>query len=107
MKPPEAIREELTNKDVDLIHVALGLSGEAGELVDAIKKSVIYRKPLDMVNIVEELGDLEFYMERLRSVLNITREETININMDKLKKRYHSLSYSDEQATQRADKVKV
>lgn len=38
--------------------MATGVSGEAGELLDAVKKSVVYKKPLDRENVVEELGDL-------------------------------------------------
>ena len=86
------------------LHMAVGISGEAGELLDAVKKSVIYNKPLDRENVIEELGDLEFYMEGLRQGLSITREETLQANITKLGKRYNSGRYSDSQAHQRADK---
>lgn len=87
-----------------LSHMALGVSGEAGELVDAIKKHSIYGKPIDRENVVEELGDLEFYMEGIRDTLGITRDETIAHNQAKLAKRYASGGYSDKQAQERADK---
>jgi NTP pyrophosphatase (non-canonical NTP hydrolase) len=83
----------------------MGISGEAGELVDAIKKSVMYRKPLDMEHVIEEMGDLEFYLEGLRQQLGITREQTLDANMLKLGARYSSGSYSDSQAVTRADKA--
>ena len=84
--------------------MAMGVSGESGELLDAIKKATIYRKPIDMDNVIEELGDLEFYMEGLRQGLGITREQTLEANIKKLSVRYASLSYSDQQAQDRADK---
>jgi hypothetical protein len=45
-----------------LLHMGLGVIGEWGELVDAIKKSAIYGKPLDTVNLTEEVGDVTWYM---------------------------------------------
>ena len=105
-KPGEAIRNAITAEACHLLHMAVGISGESGELLDAIKKVVIYGKPIDRKN--EELGDLEFYMEGLRQGLNITREETLDANKLKLLgKRYASGSYSDQQAQDRADKVTV
>ena len=87
-KPGADIKSELTPTDCHLIHMAIGLSGEAGELLDAIKKPTIYRKPLDPDNVIEELGDLEFYMEGLRQALGITRQQTLEHNIAKLSKRY-------------------
>jgi NTP pyrophosphatase (non-canonical NTP hydrolase) len=103
VKPGGAIRSTLTDSKVDAWHNATGVSGEAGELLDAIKKYVVYNKPLDRVNVVEELGDLEFYMEGLRQSLDITREETIIANRAKLQVRY-AAGYSDAAAQARADK---
>lgn len=103
-KSGEDIVAELTPEEAHLWHMATGVSGEAGELLDAVKKAVIYRKPLDRENIVEELGDLEFYMEGLRQGLGITREETIEHNIAKLSVRYHTGKFSNEDAQERADK---
>lgn len=105
VKPPIDIRATLDDSKTDLIHAVLGISGEAGELLDEIKKHAVYNKELDRENVVEELGDLEFYMEQLRQRLGITREETLSANIAKLSKRYESLAYSDKAAQDRADKV--
>lgn len=104
-KPGLAIQKELKPSDCNVIHMCMGISGEAGELVDAIKKAVMYRKPLDMEHVIEELGDLEFYLEGLRQQLGVTREQTLDANMTKLGARYTSGSYSDAQAVTRADKT--
>ena len=103
-KDGKIIADEMTPANAHIIHMAIGVSGEAGELLDACKKAVIYQKPLDRDNVVEELGDLEFYMEGLRQGLGITREETIEANIKKLGVRYKGHTYSDDQAQSRADK---
>ena len=84
--------------------MASATCGESGELFDAIKRWVLYEKPLDRANVVEELGDLEFYMEGLRQGLDITREETIAANCEKLGKRYAAGNFSNKAAQERADK---
>jgi len=104
-KPGEAILSDLTPDKMHLLHMAVGVAGEAGELLDAIKKACIYGKKLDIENVKEELGDLEFYMEGLRQVTGIERTVTLELNMEKLLKgRYKSGSYSDDQAIKREDK---
>jgi len=104
-KDGDEIAQELSGLDAHILHMAVGVSGEAGELIDAIKKAVIYRKDIDIKNIIEELGDLEFYMEGLRQGLGISREETITANIEKLGKRYSDGEYSDVDAQVRADKI--
>lgn len=93
---------------MDALHMAVGVSGEAGELLDAVKKLAIYNKPMDdaiRANIIEELGDLEFYMEGLRQTFSIDRRDTLNANKAKLAIRYQKLEYSNEAAELRADKA--
>ena len=104
-KDGELIRTEMTGAEMHLLHMAVGVSGEAGELLDAVKKASVYKKPIDRKNVIEELGDLEFYMEGLRQELDITREETLQGNIAKLGKRYEGFKYSNEAAQERADKV--
>lgn len=103
-KPGGDIIADLSPTRAHDLHMAVGISGEAGELLDAVKKGSIYNKPYDRENLVEELGDIEFYMEGLRQSLNITREETIAANTAKLGKRYSEGTYSNKQAQDRADK---
>lgn len=95
--------KEMGSLDNNITHMALGIAGEAGEVVDAIKKRVIYDKLLDRDNVIEELGDLEFYMAGLRQMLNISRAVTLTSNIAKLQVRYAG-SYSDAAASARADK---
>jgi NTP pyrophosphatase (non-canonical NTP hydrolase) len=94
----------LTANAVDLWHGATGVCTEAGELLDAVKKHVIYNKHLDYDNVVEELGDIEFYLEQIRQNLGIDRDETLRANLRKLNTRYPTGSYSNKAAISRADK---
>jgi NTP pyrophosphatase (non-canonical NTP hydrolase) len=104
-KPGEDILATLTPEKVHVWHMASCIPGEAGECFDGVKKWILYGKPLDRANVVEELGDLEFYMEGLRQGMGISREETLNANIVKLSKRYASGKYSNQQAQKRADKA--
>lgn len=94
----------LLNRDKDIIHMLLGLQGEVGELVDALKKHIIYSQNLDVANVREELGDIEFYLEGLRQAIGLNRDEILEQNILKLRNRYPSGSYSDQQAKDRIDK---
>lgn len=107
VKSPSDILATLTPIKVNLIHAAMGIASEAGELLDAVKKHTIYNKNIDYENVVEELGDLEFYMEQIRQQTGIIREETLQANMNKLAQRYKDFKYTDQQAHDRADKIKT
>lgn len=103
-KSGHLILSEMTSSQAHLLHMAVGICGEAGELIDAIKKGAIYQKPIDRANVIEELGDLEFYMEGLRQGLDISRQETLDANIEKLSQRYKDFKYSNNRAQERADK---
>lgn len=103
-KDGQQIIDSLTPEKADILHMAVGISGEAGEFLDCIKKYVIYNKPLDRENAVEELGDLMFYMEGIMQTLGISGEECIEANIKKLGIRYQAGVYSDQAAQERADK---
>ena len=90
----EDILKSLTPEKCEMWHHASCIQGEAGELFDAVKKHIIYNKILevaDLTNVIEELGDLEFYMEGLRQAFNVTRQQTLDHNASKLSKRYQFL----------------
>ncbi len=96
---PPALDEPAT-----LMHAAVGIAGEAGELLDAVKKLWVYNKPLDRDNLVEELGDLFFYFVKAMNMNEITFDEVIRKNQEKLRKRYPNAVYSDSHAQARLDK---
>lgn len=119
----DSITNPISADEAHLWHMAIGMVGESAELLDACKKFAIYRKEADGDNIVEELGDFEFYLTgykqlvpnintifdyrlaQLYEAFEITREEVIEANIRKLAKRYNGLKYSDSAAQERADKA--
>lgn len=86
-----------------LMHASMGITGEAGELMDAIKKHIMYNKELDLDNVKEELGDLCWYMAIMLDTVGSSFEEVMKLNFQKLEKRYPS-GYSDKFAALRLDK---
>lgn len=80
--------EALYLEQFALTHAAMGVAGEAGEIVDLLKKSIFTGKRLYTDEIIKELGDLEFYLEALRQQLHITRDEVLNANWRKLSERH-------------------
>lgn len=63
--------KRLESKDLDIVHMKLGLVTEIGELADAYKRFIAYDKAIDIVNIKEEIGDLMWYLCNLGNVLEI------------------------------------
>lgn len=106
-KPGHDILVSLTPERVELWHMASCIPSEGGELFDAVKKHILYNQPLDRANVIEELGDLEFYLQGVRQLLGITREETLRANIDKLGRRYPGNLYNDAAAQARLDKESI
>ena len=104
VKPGDEIIRQLTPHQAHLLHMAVGVSGEAGELLDAIKKHCVYQKPINMENVLEEAGDILFYLTGLLNDLDISLEDCINANIIKLSKRYPNGKYTNAAAIARADK---
>jgi NTP pyrophosphatase (non-canonical NTP hydrolase) len=75
-------------KTVRILHAAMGLSTEAGELLDAVKKHLMYGKPLDIVNLKEEAADCFWYIAILADTLGFSFEEIQERNIAKLKTRF-------------------
>ena len=79
--PTEEVNTLLTN-------FCLGLAGEAGELIDHVKKVVFHGHSLDEKYLSKELGDLLWYIAGLSSILKLDLSVIGDINIDKLKRRY-------------------
>jgi len=87
-----------------ILHAAVGIAGEAGEILDSVKKSWIYGKPEDAANILEECGDAMFYIVALLQQYGFTLADAQAANVAKLQKRYPD-GYSDADAITRKDKI--
>jgi NTP pyrophosphatase (non-canonical NTP hydrolase) len=90
--------------DDDLMHAALGLAGEAGEFADAVKKYLVYGKPLDKDNAIEEIGDIMWFCALACATLGRNMSDVAAINIAKLSERYPE-KYTDALAAARLDKV--
>lgn len=111
----KALRTWNFNKDYHsrLTNVALGLSGEAGEVADAVKKAVHHghgftdepREEIKSVSVHElakELGDIMYYVSVGAHELGYTLQEIAEININKLAKRYPE-GFSVEASINRVD----
>lgn len=87
-----------------LSHAGRGICTEAGEINDCIKKCLDYDQDLNIENLVEELGDMRFYMQAIQNMYGITEKVILQANATKLSIRYKNLTYSDEEAKLRRDK---
>jgi NTP pyrophosphatase (non-canonical NTP hydrolase) len=87
-----------------LLHGAIGMSGEAGEILDAMKKVYMYGKSADVAHFKEECGDLLWYMALFLDAIGSSFEEVMQMNADKLAKRYPK-GFTEKDALARADKA--
>ena len=95
-------REEMIQRLVDiektyglnpslLMTSAIGLSSESGEFIEIVKKAVFQGKPLDndvQFHLKRELGDIMWYVANACRALDLTLDDIISENVDKLKSRY-------------------
>jgi NTP pyrophosphatase (non-canonical NTP hydrolase) len=89
---------------VRLLHGVLGVGSESGELLDAFKRYFAYGKDLDRDNVIEEVGDLLFYIALICRTMEVSLEEVCSINVAKLATRYPD-KFTNEDALNRADKI--
>lgn len=68
----------------DLAICALGLAGEAGEVIEKIKKLIHYNRDVDLDDMEKELGDVIFYWVRLVKLCGLDPNAVIEANVDKL-----------------------
>ena len=85
-----------------LANAALGLTGEAGETADIIKKHLFHATPLDQDALVKELGDCLWYIGAFATVLGLSLDDIAQKNVDKLRKRYPE-GFDPERSRNRTD----
>ena len=86
-KAMATLNPDLSRKDV-LINGVMGLCGEAGECIDLVKKHLHQGHELDKAKLARELGDVAWYLAETAYALEMSLEEILRGNLDKLKKRY-------------------
>jgi NTP pyrophosphatase (non-canonical NTP hydrolase) len=83
-----------TDKE-NLINGCLGLAGETGEVCDIIKKHLRWDKPIDMLDLKKELGDVLWYLAELADHFGFTLDDVAETNIKKLAAR-HGGAFSGE-----------
>ena len=93
-----ALLARLTALDVEvdadvprLLTAALGLTAEAGEFTEVVKKIILQGKPYNEENVFHlkrELGDICWYLAQACMALDTTFDEVIEMNVRKLESRY-------------------
>ncbi|WCK56740.1 nucleoside triphosphate pyrophosphohydrolase family protein [Aneurinibacillus sp. Ricciae_BoGa-3] len=80
-----------SEKDSDNFRFAnfgMGISGEAGEVTDLLKKVVFHGHNLDREKLAKELGDVLWYLATIATTANLSLEMIAEKNIEKLKQRY-------------------
>ena len=89
-----------------LITAAFGLTAEAGEFTEVVKKIILQGKPYNEENIFHmkrELGDICWYLAQACMALDTTFDEIIEMNVDKLKARYPGGEFNVNQSENRVE----
>jgi NTP pyrophosphatase (non-canonical NTP hydrolase) len=72
----------------NLANAGLGVTGEAGEVGDIIKKHLFHKHALNKEHLAKELGDVMWYVALTASLIGYDLETVMQMNVDKLRKRY-------------------
>ena len=99
----------LTPDQYRILHSVLGVITEAGEMAENIMAHLIDGAPLDTVNLMEEGGDVMWYLAIPMNVYGWTMNQVLQANIEKLKKRYPA-GWTQEKALNRdveAERKKV
>lgn len=79
---------------------ALGLVGEAAEVSERIKKHIGHGHDLDELAVLEELGDVLWYVAELTTLVGAEMGVVAGMNIAKLRKRYPE-GFSEEASRER------
>jgi len=97
-EPHEAM--SLINKKNAMLHGVMGMVTESAEALDAFKKHFFYGSELDRTNLIEEIGDILWYVSIMLSAAGSTYEEVMEINIAKLRARFPE-KFTEENAINR------
>ena len=101
------LRELEHDHDVHrLLTGAVGICAEGGEFMEIVKKMIFQGKPFNEDNIEHmkiELGDVMWYVAQVCMALDVTIDEILAMNVEKLKKRYPGGEFNVYQSENRAE----
>lgn len=76
------------NKVLDFLHMTMALCSESGEFADEVKKAVFHSKETRIIDLVDELGDVFFYLTCITNFLGISIQDVMQANIIKIQQRY-------------------
>jgi len=66
----------------------LGLAGEVGEVIEIIKKDLFHGKDVNTVDLINEVGDVMYYLQSVANFYGFGLDQAMKANHDKLMDRY-------------------
>ena len=91
------------NAKEKLFNGVMGLCGESGECIDLLKKARFQGHIVTTDKLIEELGDVAWYLAEAASALEMDLEEVLQRNVEKLRARYPE-GFSAEKSINRQEK---
>jgi len=88
-------REQIAN-------AVMGLAGEAGEIAELFKKQLYHGHNISAMQIIDELGDLMWYLAAIASLEGLSLDDIAQANIDKLWQRYPN-GFNPEDSIRRED----
>jgi NTP pyrophosphatase (non-canonical NTP hydrolase) len=107
--PASSDFSQLNDEGVKLTHLltfALGASAEMGEAVEIIKKCLLQGKPFNddaKIWINKELGDVLYYLGQFCIAMDVSFEDIMQLNYEKLSARYPEGTFSVYRSENRKD----
>lgn len=97
-----ANRKTADTDELRYANFGMGISGEAGEVTDLLKKAVFHGHELDQEKLKKELGDVLWYVATIASTAGLALGEVAAANVEKLKLRFPN-GFTEEDSKRRAD----
>lgn len=92
---------DVDDEEVGLLVAALGMTGEAGEFAEIVKKWKYHSHEFDRERAIKELGDICWYIARACVAMNVKLSDVLGVNIKKLIDRYPE-GFSPEKSQNRA-----
>ena len=97
----KSLNPSLNNNEI-LLNGVMGLCGESGEVIDILKKHLSQGHELNKEKMIEELGDVAWYLAETTYALGVDLDTVLNNNLIKLSKRYPE-GFNVEKSINRSD----
>ena len=87
----------------NVLYAAIGMCGEAGEVSELVKKYAYHGHAMDTEHLARELGDVLWYVSYMAHLFGYSLGEIMEMNQDKLAKRYPDGKFDEERSRNRKE----